>query len=136
MPVLNNRPLLKTANSKKARFQVIYDGSCGVCNASVNFLRRIDFLHQYSYLTLQAYSKTYDSRIPLEYLQDSIHVIDYERNETTTGMKGVSRLLLHSPPAFPLYLTVVLLRYLAIADPLYMWISASRYVLSRNLIQR
>ncbi len=136
MSVPMNKPLLHAENSHKARFQIIYDGACGICNASVGFLRRIDFLHQYSYLTLQAYSKEYDSKIPLEYLQESIHVIDLKRKETTTGMNGISKLLLHSPPAFLLYLLVMLLRYLSIADPLYSWIASSRYLLTRQVLNR
>ncbi len=134
MTVPMNEPLPQAENSNKARFLVIYDGACGICNASVGFLRRIDFLHQYSYLTLQDYSKEAGSKIPLEYLQESIHVIDLNRKETTTGMNGISKLLLHSPPVFLLYLMVMLLRYLSMADPLYSWISASRYVLSRYVL--
>ena len=115
------------------RFLVIYDGACEICRASVDFLRRIDCLSQYSYLTLQEYSRRPGSKIPLEMLQESIHVIDRNNGRALPGMKGISLLLRHSPPAFPIYLLVLLLRFLTIADPLYVWISSSRYLLSRRL---
>lgn len=115
------------------RFLVIYDGACEICKTSVKFLRRIDILGEYSYLTLQEYSRRSDARIPVEFLQESIHVIDRKNGGTTAGMKGISRLLSHSPPALPIYLLVMALRMLSIADPLYAWISASRYILSQHL---
>lgn len=127
---------LKIADSSMdgARFLVLYDGACGVCRSSVAFLRRIDYLKQYSYLTLQDYAKQTDAKIPFEYLQESIHVIDRKMKDTTSGMKGISKLLVRSPPAFPLFLFVLILRLFAIADPLYEWISRSRFELSRMIL--
>ncbi len=119
-------------NGGNTRFLVIYDGACQICKISVDFLKRVDVLNEYSYQTLQEYSKQPGSKIPFEFLQESIHVIDKKIRKTHSGMKGISVLLFHSPPSFPLYLMVMLLRLMSIADPLYSWISSSRYVLSRH----
>ena len=134
MPDLQNRDFAAVSGSGGfKRFLVIYDGACGICIASVGFLHRIDYLKNYSYMTLQEYSRQTGAKIPFEMLQESIHVIDGKNGRTLPGMEGISILLLNSPPAFPIYLLVRLMRLLAIADPLYAWISASRYVLSRYL---
>jgi predicted DCC family thiol-disulfide oxidoreductase YuxK len=118
------------------RFLVIYDGSCPICRASVKFLKKMDFLREYSYLTLQEYNGKPGSKIPVEFLLESIHVIDSKNSGIYPGMKGISRLMLHSPPSFPIYLLIMLLRLLTIADPLYKWISVSRYVLSRQFLDQ
>lgn len=136
MPDFKNRDSDAVSGSGEyKRFLVIYDGACGICIASVGFLHRIDYLKRYSYMTLQEYSRQTGSKIPVEMLQESIHVIDGKNGRTLPGMEGISILLLNSPPAFPIYLLVRLMRLLSIADPMYAWISASRYFLSRYLVK-
>lgn len=119
--------------STKARFTVIYDGFCSVCNASVRFLRKVDSLGSFSYLRLQDIPKLSGNRIPVSLLQESMHVVDGKTGNVWKGMDGIWRLLLHAPPAFPLFLLVTILKGIGISDAVYAWISASRFRLSRIL---
>lgn len=112
------------------RYLVIYDGACGICIASVKFLKRIDVLHKFSYITLQEFNRSGSARIPLELLQESIHVLDMDERKVYRSMRGVSLLLANSPPAFPLFLITALLGILGISEQVYAWISRSRYTIS------
>lgn len=120
-------------NSAEDRFLIIYDGACPFCGSTVNFLRRIDFLHKFSYAKLQEFTGKDSVKIPLSLLQESIHVVDRKNGRVWNSMAAVSTLLLHSPPAFPLLVLVLLLRMLKLAEPAYKWISKSRYSISAAL---
>lgn len=122
--------LLAFRRQKQRRFIVIYDGACLICRFSVNFLSRIDFLSRFSYLSIQEISSTRNVKIPISMLQESIHVFDTERGVMSKSMQAISKLLIQSPPALPIYVLVMFLRSIGIAESLYTWIAASRYMLS------
>lgn len=118
---------------RNRRFLVIYDGACGFCIFSVKFLKRIDFLKQYDYITLQEFSKIDGVKIPYSMLQESIHVVDIRDRKIWNSTKALSKLLRRSPPAFPLLVLLELLRMIRFAEPAYVWVAQYRYEISSIL---
>ncbi len=125
--------LLPEGMSGTRRFLVIYDGACYFCVFSVRFLKKIDFLGKYSYLTLQEFSKLKGVKIPYSMLQESIHVVDAESSKVWRSTKAISVLLLRSPPAFLMFLFLNFLRLVRIAEPSYRWIAQYRHEISTIL---
>lgn len=117
----------------KHRFLVIFDGACVFCKFSVDFLRKVDFLKQYSYITLQEFSRIEGVKIPYSLLQESIHVIDRNRSRVWSSTKAIFILLLRSPPSFPLLILLGFLRVIRIAEPAYRWLAQSREAISAML---
>lgn len=122
-----------TGSRKLCRFLVIYDGACYFCIFSVKFLKRIDFLKQYSYITLQEFSKMEGVKIPYSILQESIHVFDSRTKRVWKSTKAISVLLLRSPPAFLMLVLLDFLKLIGIAEPAYRWIAQYRYGISSFL---
>lgn len=136
MPLEEFRELLKnieTGQSSDRRYLVIYDGACAFCTFSVSFLRRVDYLHKYSYIKLQEISRFKNVKIPYPMLQESIHVIDVKEGKTWSSTKAISVLLLRSPPAFPLLILLGFLRIIRVAEPAYRWVAQSRDAISMIL---
>lgn len=119
--------------SLKNRFVVIYDGACYFCVYTAQFLRKVDYLRQYSFLKLQDYIKTGGAKIPYSILQESIHVIDMESGKVWKSTEAISKLLFRSPPTFPLLILLMFLRLIHVAEPAYKWVAQSRYAISSVL---
>ncbi len=128
-PLLDSFP---SGSKKGGRFLVIYDGACYFCIFSVRFLKRIDFLGQYSYITLQEFSRK-DVKIPYSILQESIHVVDSRRKKVWKSTSAISVLLRRSPPAIILLILLDFLRLIGIAEPAYKWVAQYRYEISSIL---
>ena len=115
------------------RLVVIYDGACYFCVLTSNFLRKADFLKQFSFVTLQEFSGIKGLKIPYSILQESIHVVDRKKKRVWQSTEAISKLLLRSPPAFPVLLLLLFLRLIQIAEPAYHWVAQSRYAISSML---
>lgn len=124
------RNLMLESYGHGRRFTVIYDGYCGICRNSVWFLRKVDVLHNFQFVKLQEIPSLSGGKIPVELLQDSIHVVDNRNGRVSTEMNAIMRLLLHAPPAFPVFFVACILKAAGISDPVYSWISRSRFRLS------
>lgn len=123
----------KSGSQKQGRFLIVYDGGCYFCVFSVRFLKRIDFLRNYSYITLQEFSRGKGVKIPYSMLQESIHVVDSRRKKVWKSTKGISVLLLRSPPAIFMYILLELFRLIGVAEPAYKWVAQYRYEISSLL---
>ncbi len=124
---------LPESHSPYARFVVIYDGACYFCYVTVRFLKKVDFLHKFSYVKLQEFSRLRKVKIPYNLLQESIHVVDRQKEKVWQSTGAISRLLLQSPPAFPLVILLMFLRLIRVAEPAYQWVARSRYTISAIL---
>ncbi len=124
---------LPDGSRAEGRFVVIYDGACYFCVLTSKFLRSVDFLKQFSFVTLQEFSWIKGSKIPYSLLQESIHVVDRRKKKVWQSTDAISRLLLRSPPAFPILLLLLFLRLIHVAEPAYHWVAQSRYAISSIL---
>jgi predicted DCC family thiol-disulfide oxidoreductase YuxK len=111
---------------------IFYDGLCALCNQSVRILKRLDWLHRFEYIDLQAWESVH-ARYPQldrEAVLGAMHVIrpDGRLYAGYAALRQISREL-------PLLFWIFPLLYLpgvTWAGPrLYRWIATHRYELNR-----
>ena len=80
--------------------KILYDADCSLCVRFATAIRGIDRKNQFELVSLQNYYKT-DSNIPLENLENELHVID-ENGNIFAGDKAFQFILQKIPAAKPL----------------------------------
>jgi predicted DCC family thiol-disulfide oxidoreductase YuxK len=103
---------------------VFFDGVCHLCNASVNFLMRIDKRKKLRYAPLQG--KTAGALIPTGVLSANDTVI-YLRNTKFLQRSDAVLWMLYDSAWYFKWILIFLLIPRALRDRIYKWIAANRY---------
>ena len=80
--------------------KILYDAECPLCLKFASAIRRLDHTSQFELLNLQVHYSI-DSSIPLEELEENLHVIDVDGN-VLVGEDAFDFILLKIPAAKPL----------------------------------
>jgi predicted DCC family thiol-disulfide oxidoreductase YuxK len=103
---------------------VFFDGVCHLCNASVNWLIRIDRKKKLRYAPLQG--STAIAVIPPDVLRDHDSVI-YLRNGKLLWWSDAALWLLHDCAWYLKWIIIFRLIPRVLRDGIYKWIAANRY---------
>ena len=113
--------------SDAARARVLYDGQCAFCRKSVELLRRLDWLHQLSYLDARDRAGL-PAGAPLgaARLLEEMHVLTPDR-QVYHGFGALRWLAWRLPLLWPVAPLLYLPGVPALGQRLYLWVARNRF---------
>ncbi len=114
---------------------LIYDDRCYFCSISARFLKRMDVLHAIK-MQPSSTAEPISFNLSAEKIDNAVWVIVFKTGKKLNGIKAISYCALISPPIFPLFLFIQLIRLTGKGDVIYNKIALNRYLVSRMIENR
>jgi predicted DCC family thiol-disulfide oxidoreductase YuxK len=109
---------------------VLYDGDCGICQASARLLRRLDRRHCLSLIPLQVFRSP--QQPALDELLQSLHALDGE-GRWFVGADALIAIARRVPALWPLALAARIPFAMSVLEVAYGLVARNRHLLSRGL---
>jgi len=125
----------RRVNSQASQSQLIYDGHCGFCLASVNMLKVMDLFGCVKMVDFQTVGDIQHLHATLtkEKCMSQIHLVEPD-GALYGGFEAFRRLCLVKPMLYPMLLIVYFPGMGVIGPRIYQWIAKNRYFLHFNKI--
>jgi predicted DCC family thiol-disulfide oxidoreductase YuxK len=108
--------------------QVLYDGDCPLCRKSVNLLRRLDWLHQLTYVNVRDRDRLPAHQPPLDpsRLLEEMHLLTPGGGQVYHGFQAFRWMAWHLPPLWPLVPFLYLPGMATLGQRAYLWVARNR----------
>ena len=114
---------------------LIYDDKCYFCSLSAGLMKKFDFLHL---IKLQPSSDpgTLSFNLSADQIDLAVQVIRLREGKRLSGFKAVTYCALRSPPLFPIYIFLLILRMTGKSNRVYEKVAMNRYIISSMIQNR
>jgi predicted DCC family thiol-disulfide oxidoreductase YuxK len=118
-----------TRQSPSERAQILYDGQCPLCLKSLALLKRLDWLHQLSYVNIRERDNLPARNPPLDpdRLLQEMHLLTPHGGRLYHGFEAVRWIAWRLPPVWLLLPFLYLPGMAKLGQRAYLWIARNRF---------